>query len=158
MVAVTLATCGTTMALSAMPASARTITLHFFSKQVYSSFTGPTGQPLGPTAAPALGDRFSFADDDYVGNHRHHARTPFASDHSDCTIVSAGTALCDGQLALGGSMLFANNFAVSTSSSSGPSKVPINGGTNQYRHAHGTVLTKSLPHSNNTDTTVIFTP
>ena len=150
--------CSIAVALSAVPASAKTIVLRFFSKQVYSSFTGPTGLPVPPMTAPAVGDRFSFASNDYRGNHRHHAKRPFASDRVDCVVISAATALCNGQLALGGAMLFADNFKVNLVTMSAPPKVKITGGTIQYRHARGTIAVKNVGKTNNSDDTVRFTP
>ena len=55
--AVLATTCGTLIVATAGSASARTITLHFFQKQVYSNFTGPNGQAVPPNAPPAFGDR-----------------------------------------------------------------------------------------------------
>lgn len=155
---VSLAACGAFLAASAVPASARTITLHFFAKQVYSSFTGPNGQALPPNAPPTLGDRLAFANDDYAGNHTHHSRQAVASEHIDCVVNTPTTAICDASLALGGAMLFADNWTLPATGGP-PSVVTLTGGTNQYRHAHGTVHLKSVGASgNNSDETITFTP
>ena len=94
-------------------ASARTVTLHYFSKQTSSTFVTPQGKPLGPSSAPAVGDINDNTDLDYVGNHKHHAKQSTASDHLRCTITgstgSGATATCDAQIAIGGSMLLANH-------------------------------------------------
>ncbi|MBV9197227.1 MAG: hypothetical protein JO168_24085 [Solirubrobacterales bacterium] len=119
--------------------------------------TGPTGKPLPANAQPAIGDRFSFANDDYVGNHTKHAAKATASDHILCMVIARSTAMCDGQLALGGSMLFAPDFEIDLGSNSSISEVKVNGGTNRYRHACGTVVTNNIGNSNNSDTTVTFT-
>jgi hypothetical protein len=158
MTVITLGACGALGAIAAVPASAKTITLHFFSKQVYSAFTGPTGQPLPGNAQPTVGDRIEFANDEYVGNHKHHAKRPTASVHVDCTVTSSTGATCDGQLALsGGAMLLASNFTISFTSNA-PVNAKITAGTNQYRHAHGIVISRSIGNTNNSDDTVKFTP
>lgn len=157
-VAVLMAACGVLIAASAAPASARTITLHFFSKQVYANFTGPNGEALPPNAPPTLGDRFSFANDDYAGNHKHHSRRPVASEHIDCVINSPTTAICDAAVALGGAMLFAENWTLNLTTQGPPPSVKLTAGTNQYRHAHGTVYLKPVGKSNNSDETIRFTP
>lgn len=158
--ALSLATCCLLLAASAAPASARTITLHFFTKQVYSNFTGPNGQALPPNAPPTLGDRFAFANNDYAGNHKRHSARPVASEHIDCVVNSPTTAICDASLALGGAMLFADNWTLNTASGGPPSAVKLTAGTNQYRHARGTVHIKGVggPNSNNSDETIVFTP
>jgi hypothetical protein len=140
-------------------ASARTATLHYFSKETSSTFVTPQGKPLGPNSAPAVGDINDNTDVDYVGNHKQHAKQSTASDHLRCTITgSAGnsaTAICDAQIAIGGSMLLANHVKLTFSESNAPIVVPINGGTGIYRHAHGTVISTSV--GNNSDLTVKVT-
>lgn len=154
----TLAACGTIGALAAVPASAKTITLHFFSKQVYTVFTGPNGQPVAMNAPPAIGDRFVFANDEYVGNHKHHAKQPTASTHVACTVTSAHFATCEGVFAMGGAMLIAPKFTINLASSNAPVKAKITAGTGQWRHAHGTVSSKSIGNGNTSDDTITFTP
>jgi hypothetical protein len=150
------------LAVSAAPASAKTVTLHYFSKQVFSTSISPNGQPVSQNAPPAVGDRLEFASDDYVGNHKKHAKTPTASDHVVCSIATttstSATALCSGDFALGGSEVIAANFTLVLSqnnAASGPIK--INGGTGRYKHAHGTVTVKSVGNTNNNDETVTIT-
>jgi TPP-dependent indolepyruvate ferredoxin oxidoreductase alpha subunit len=112
-----------------------------------------SGKPLPPNSAPAAGDRFSFASNDYAGNHKHHAKRATASDHVVCTVTSTSTpiGLCDGTIAIGGSMIFADDFVVNFNSNN-VFKIKITGGTGRYRHAHGTVIVKSV--GNNTDLTI----
>ena len=140
-------------------ASARTVTLHYFSKQTSSTFVTPQGKPLGPNSAPAVGDINDNTDLDYVGNHKHHAKRSKASDHLRCTITgstkNSATATCDAQIAIGGSMLLANHTKLTFSESSAPVVVSIDGGTGIYRHAHGTVTSTSV--GNNSDLTIKVT-
>jgi hypothetical protein len=100
--AASIAACVTILAVGASAATAKPVTLHFFSKQVYSRISDATGKPLPSNSAPAVGDRFSFASNDYVGNHKHHAKRPTASDHVVCTLTSTSAGLCDGTIAIGG--------------------------------------------------------
>jgi len=140
-------------------ASARTVTLHYFSKQTSSTVVTPQGKPLGPSSAPAVGDINDNTDLDYVGNHKHHAKQSTASDHLRCTITgstgSGATATCDAQIAIGGSMLLANHVELTFSDSSALVVVPINGGTGIYRHAHGRVISTSV--GSNSDFTINVT-
>ena len=60
-VAVGLA-CAATLSLLVASAASAATTLHFFDKQVSSTFRGPNGQPLGPNAVPTVGDSFDNTD------------------------------------------------------------------------------------------------
>jgi hypothetical protein len=159
-VAVGLACAAALSLLVASSASAAT-TLHFFSKQVSSTLKGPNGQPLSANATPTVGDSFDTTDLLYVGNHKHHAKTWTASDHLVCTFTSItgpmnGTATCDGQIAIGGSMLLAENAKLSFSSS--PTVVvALTGGTGRFRGAHGHVKSTDIGKTNNSDITITYT-
>jgi hypothetical protein len=82
---------------------------------------------------------------------------PSVSDHLRCTITgiaAAGPAARrSGQIAIGGSMLLANDDML-TLSDTAPA-TPINGGTGIYRHAHGSLIPKNF--GNNTDFTIKVT-
>ena len=149
--AVSAAACTAIIAASASAAAAKTSTLHFFSKQVYSRISDASGHPAVPPLT--VGDRLSFASNDYAGNHKHHARQATASDHVVCTVTSTitSTALCDGTIAIGGSMIFGDDFVLNFVSNAATT-VKITGGTGLYRHAHGTVIIK--PVGDNTDLTI----
>jgi len=149
--AASIAACATIMAVGASAAAAKTVTLHFFSKQVYTRISDASGHPLPPNSRPAVGDRLSFASNDYAGNHRHHAKQATASDHVVCLLTSASSALCDGTIAIGGSMILGDDFGLNFTSNAATT-VKITGGTGLYRHAHGTVLVKSV--GNNSDVTI----
>lgn len=146
-----LVACATILAIGASAAVAKRVTMHFFSKGVYTRISDATGKPLPPNSAPAVGDRLSFASNDYVGNHKHHAKHATASDHIGCTLISASSALCDGTIAIAGSMILGDDFVLDLNSTA-PTIVKITGGTGRYRHAHGTVIAK--PVGNNTDLTI----
>lgn len=149
--AASIAACATLMAVGASAAAAKTVTLHFFSKQVYSRISDASGTPLPSNAAPAAGDRLSFASNDYVGNHKHHAKKATASDHVVCTLTSSSTALCDGVIAIGGSMILGDDFVLNFASNQ--TTLKITGGTGAYQHVHGTIVAKTVS-STNTDLTV----
>jgi len=149
--AASIAVCATIMAVGASAAAAKTVTLHFFSKQVYMRISDASGHPLSPNAAPAVGDRLSFASNDYAGNHKRHAKQATASDHIVCTLTSASSALCDGTIAIGGSLILGDDFVLDFTSNAATA-VKITGGTGVYWHAHGTVIAKSV--GNNSDLTI----
>lgn len=152
--AASIAACATLLAVGASAATAKTITLHFFSKQVYSRISDASGHPLSANSAPAVGDRLSFASNDYAGNHKRHAKQATASDHIVCTLTSSSTALCDGTIAIGGSMILGDDFVLSFTSNA-ITTVKLTGGTGVYRHAHGTIIAK--PAGNNDDLTINVT-
>jgi hypothetical protein len=148
--AVSLVACGAIALVVAATATAKTVTLHFFSKGVYERVSTASGKPVGPKSKPAVGERFSSASNDYVGNHTHHAKRATASDRVDCTITGSTRGLCDGTIAIGGSMILADNWVLKFSAK--VTKIKITGGTGRYRHAHGTVIATTV--GNNTDLTV----
>lgn len=149
--AVSAAACAAIIAASASAAAAKTSTLHFFSKQVYSRISDANGHPAVPPLT--VGDRLSFANNDYAGNHKHHAKQATASDHVVCTVTSTITssALCDGTIAIGGSMIFGDDFVLNFISNAATT-VKITGGTGVYRHARGTIVVK--PVGDNNDLTI----
>jgi hypothetical protein len=149
--ALSTAACLTIVAAGASAAAAKTSTLRFFSTQVYSRISDASGHPAVPPLA--VGDRLSFGDNDYAGNHKHHAKQPTASDHVVCTVTSTSTstALCDGTIAIGGSMIFGDDFVLNFISNAATT-VKITGGTGRYRHAHGTIIVK--PVGDNNDLTI----
>jgi hypothetical protein len=145
--------------LAIAPASAKapsSITFHFFSKPTSFVITDASGKPIAANSVPAPGDIVEVTDLNYLGNHKHHARHWTATDHLRCvfTTVSAtgGQGICDGQIAIGGSMLLADHVVGTLAPTS--TSVPINGGTGVYRGYHGTTTTKSIPHTNNSDFTI----
>jgi hypothetical protein len=119
-------------------------TLRLYQKQQSMTFYNPDGTKASGNAAPVVGDYFVDTDTDYVGTAKHHAKASTASDHLVCTFTSissngmSGTALCNGQIAIGGSMFLAQNDKV-TFAGAGPTNVVINGGTGRFAGAHGTV-------------------
>jgi hypothetical protein len=57
-----------------------------------ASFTllGADGKPS--SAEPTVGSTIIVTDDNYVGDHRHHARKATATDHLKCTLSTADEA------------------------------------------------------------------
>jgi hypothetical protein len=141
-------------AVGAPLASAKTVTMHLFSRETSSTFIDGRGHPVAQNAPPAVGDTFDNTGIDYVGNHKHHAAKPNGTDHLRCTITSISSTgpmmLCSGQIAIGGSMLLANDETFPLSAS--PPLTPINGGTGIYRHAHGLLTATDI--GNNADFTI----
>ena len=151
-----IAVCATTMAVGASAAAAKTTTIHLFSKDVYSRISDANGHPQsGKNFMPKPGDRFSFAANDFLGNHKHHGNRQVGSDHVVCIIQSNGTGLCDGTIAIGGSMILGDDFVLDFNSNA-PITLKITGGTGRYRHARGTVVAKSTSQ-NTTDLTIRVT-
>jgi hypothetical protein len=143
------------VAILATSASAAT-TLHFFGKSLSNTFTDPSGHPIGNSnTPPPAGSAINSTEIGYAGNSKHHAKAPTASIHLACVVTTAPKAVCFAQVAIGGSMLLANQFTVSLASGNPFSTVKINGGIGKFAHAHGTV--HSTPASNgNSNLTITY--
>lgn len=141
-------------AVGAPVAGAKTVTMHLFSRETSSTFVDAQGRPVAPNAEPEVGDTFDNTGIDYVGNHKHHSAKPNGTDHLRCTITTISstgpTMLCSGQIAIGGSMLLANDETFPLTAS--PPPTPINGGTGIYRNAHGLLTPTDV--GNNADFTI----
>jgi hypothetical protein len=137
------------VAILATQASAAT-TLHFFEKSLGSTFTDPSGRPIGNSnTPPPSGSAINDSEIGYAGSAKHHAKAPTASIHLACVVTTAPKAVCFGQIAIGGSMLLANQFTVNLAGSGNPfSTVKINGGIGKFAHAHGTVHSTTVSNSN----------
>jgi hypothetical protein len=98
---------------------------------------------------PVKGDRLDDTDLDYVGDAAHHAKRWTASDHLSCTFT-ATAAICDAEVAVGGSLLLGTDVRVQFSA--GPTVVKLNGGTGAFKGARGTVTVVSV--GNNANLTV----
>jgi hypothetical protein len=144
----------TVLALTAAPAGAAT-KLKFFEKSESVSLTDSAGRPIAdPNAAPAAGDTLEVTNRDFVGNHKHHAKRFTVTDHLRCTFTSASEAVCNGQFAIGGSMLLAENATVKLDFTTPTVVVPITGGTGVYEHAKGTVTSNNIGNTGNADVTI----
>jgi hypothetical protein len=74
-------------------ASAKTVTLHYFSRQTSSTILTAQGQPLAPNTQPSVDDITDQTGIDYVGNHKHHAKRATASDHLSAPFGGPAPAL-----------------------------------------------------------------
>jgi hypothetical protein len=87
----------------------------------------PVHHPPAGQAKP--GDELEIDSLDYAGSHSHHARQWSASDHLRCVFGAGGQPDCQGQAAVGGSLLlFAGERLV--------------GGTGRYEGATGNVRSR----------------
>ena len=153
-----LASAVSALAVVVPPASARTVTLHYFSKQTSSTFVTPKASPLGRTArrpsgisttTPTSTTRQPQTPCEAVDS----LGSPALHDHR--FYGNSATATCDAQIAIGGSMLLANHTQTDVLREQRAGGGPINGGTGIYRHAHGTVTSTSV--GNNGDLTIKVT-
>lgn len=145
------------LTLAGGSASAKTTTLHYFSKSVSSVAYDSTGKPItNQQTLPGVGAYLIASDLDYVGNHKTHAATSTVSDNIVCTLTvstpSSVMAVCDGAFAVGGSLLVANHVTVDLTASS--PAFPITGGTGQFKGAHGKLESTSVGKTNNSDVTI----
>jgi hypothetical protein len=134
-------------------AGAATSTLHYFQKSTFQAIVTANGTPLTAEQTPAAGDVLEDSDLDYVGSHAHHAKNWTASDHLVCSLTnSTGGATCFGEFAVGGSLLFADGVTVNFGGTT--DRVPITGGTGAYQGVTGTVTSKEVGNTNNSDVTI----
>ena len=150
------------IALMASPVSAAAggpATLHFYSVTQSLTVTSATGQPVDPNSLFTNGDQFDGTDLLYAGQHQHHAAGFSGSDHLACVVTSASTTAerqtCSEQFAIGSGMLLATNVAVTFNGRT--ASIPINGGTGKFKNARGTLVSTSIPNSDNTDDTFTLT-
>ena len=137
-------------------------TLHYYSVSTVNLQFGPDGKAITDSkAAPAVGDYFVSSDNDYTGTHTQHGKAVAATDHLVCVLIAfsqsaqTATAVCDGGVAIGNSMLVAERQTVQLSNAQSVS-VKLTGGTGQYEGVHGMVESNSLANTNNSDVTVTF--
>lgn len=139
------------LAIVAAPASAKTITLHYFVKQISLKVVNAAGHPVNHKrhAAGDVGDETGVA---YVGNRNHHAKRWTASFHLRCVLGSSGRSTCDGQIAIGGSMLLAEQIHPNSPGKLG--RLPISGGTGIFQRAHGTMTLVNVGNTNTSEATI----
>ena len=144
-----------TMAMVAAPASAKTITLHYFAKQVSIKVMSRAGHPLNPDKRPVAGDVGDLIGLAYVGNHNHHAQRWSASFHARCVAKSSKRVNCDLQIAIGGSMLL--GYGIHMNHRGSFSTIKISSGTGVFQRAHGTVTVVDVANTNSSDFTIRVT-
>jgi hypothetical protein len=88
----------------------------------------------------------------FLGTKAHHAAKWTASDHYLCTFSTAGAPICEGQIAIGGSMLL-----ISGPGGQGTFSIPIVGGTGRYHDAKGAERVQDLAGSSNSNLTLTLT-
>jgi hypothetical protein len=140
-----------TFAVAAGSAGAST-KLRVFEKSTGFKVLDPSGKPFTPTGPPPVGSVFIGTDLIYVGNHKHHAKRYVGSDHIRCTITSATAGICEGQIALGGSMLLVEGQPIDLAASG--TSFTIDGGTGKYAHAKGTIVSKDVGTTDDSDMTI----
>jgi hypothetical protein len=96
--------------------------------------------------------QIEFTDYLYAGTNQHHARSWTGTDHFLCTFSKAGVPTCDGQMALGGSMLLIHGRG-----GLGAFTIPIVGGTGRYLDARGILGVHDLANTPNANLTVTLT-
>jgi hypothetical protein len=133
-------------------AASSTMTLHYFQKEVITTFYNAANQVI--QGYPPVGGHVREDDLDYVGTLAHHAKSWTVSDHLYCTVVSApANAQCSTEFAIGGSLLYADNLSVNLAAS-GAANLAIDGGTGAFAHYTGTVVITGAGHGNNSNVVV----
>jgi hypothetical protein len=114
-------------------AANRTEVLRVFSKETSFVYTNADGTvaPVPPNEVKP-GDSFDATANDYVGNHRHHAKHWTSSHHLHCVVGSDNMPRCQSEVAVGGSLLIFDGF-----------KLVL--GTGRYLGATGTSSVKEVP-------------
>lgn len=130
---------GPTRAVAARSVSAPPYTVHYYQRN--------TGLKQTPTV-------IEFTDVDYVGTYARHDKTWSASDHFLCTFPSSSsdTPTCDGELAIGSSILLISGIG-----GQGTFSIPITGGSGNYLGAVGTVRVQDIGQGPDANLTVTIT-
>lgn len=132
----------------AADASSAPAPLHYFQKESVLTFTNASGAVI--QGYPPVGGHVLEDDNDYVGNHTHHAAQPTMTDHLFCTVVTApATATCSFEFATGDSLLYADGISVDLASSVGT--IPLSGGTGRFAGDSGSALSTPVGNGNNGD-------
>jgi hypothetical protein len=132
-----------TPALGAEPS---TRTLRFYEVTNAFSLTDAAGH-VKPPGPPAAGDILDVSGNLYVGDHRHHGRRVVGTDHTRCVFTGPETGTCQGEVALGNSLLLVR-------SALGGNPFQVWYGTGRYTGATGTGSTTSIGDTNNSDVVV----
>jgi hypothetical protein len=127
--ALAIAICATAIAVPTGHAASGTQTLHFYSVPRLFTFDDKKVAQL-PNVRPKPGDQFEIFSDDYAGDHAHHGTDPTASDYLHCVFAHASAPDCEGQAAVGGSMIVFRGMR-------------ITGGTGAFLGARGSVSGRS---------------
>ena len=138
------------LALTALPVGAASVKLKFFQQAESTTLFDTAGHVItDPNHVPVAGEKLDLTDRDFVGNHKKHAKHYTATDHLRCTFTAATTALCSGSVAIGGSMLLADDVNVDFSKQ--PLVINGTGGTGIYKKLKGSLTIKPIPHTQNAD-------
>ena len=140
------------LAIAAIPATAaKKVQLRYFSQIESASVTDASGNPVnGP---PSVGSVLRVTDRDFAGNHKRHEKRYSVTDHLVCTITALpATGTCDGQFAIGGSMLFVEHATLDVSSDK--LTFPITGGTGRFKGMTGTGVSKNVGKGDDSDVVI----
>jgi hypothetical protein len=110
--------------------------LAFYEKNSGFVYTSPSGAVTtdAQSVAPAPDSRIEFSDMDYSGSMNRHRGTWTASDHFVCVFGATGMPTCNGQLAIGNSMLI-----VEGTGGQGGFAIPIVSGTGAFLGYRGSL-------------------
>jgi hypothetical protein len=134
------------VATPAVAGQSQTKTLRFFEHTNDVRLTTADGQPK--QGAPAAGDVLDVAGVLYRGNHRHHARRPSGTDHTRCVFTAPDSGTCQGEVALGGSLIL-----VRSPLGGNPSEVWW--GTGRFKGITGSGTTTSIGEESNDSDVVL---
>jgi hypothetical protein len=126
--------------------------LHYFSKFETQVFQTSAGKPFSPSQKnpPVPGDSIDSTNLDYVGDNAHHAANWTASDHELCILDNKGDAVCQAEVAIGGSMILAHANLGHVSASTTTSTFQVTGGTGTFEGVTGTIVAVQLDPSSQT--------
>jgi hypothetical protein len=100
----------------------------FFEKNASFLYTPPGSTTQGPpNGPPQPGSQIEFTDLNYAGTNKHHASKWSATDHFACVFSATGVPTCNGEIAIGGSMLI-----VRGTGGQGTFSVPVVSGTGAF--------------------------
>ncbi|HEU0239408.1 MAG TPA: hypothetical protein VFR11_09060 [Micromonosporaceae bacterium] len=117
----------------------RSQVLHYYLRNVSMSFVTSTGAPFTPSPSdpPKPGYVQERTDLLYAGDTARHAATWSASDHQRCVFDEQGDAVCQAEVAVGGSMILAS---VTLSDPTAAVTETVTGGVGSYVGVSGTAV------------------
>jgi hypothetical protein len=132
-------------------AAPSTMVLHYFQVQGPLNFYNASNVLVH--GYPPLGGHIREDDIDYVGDKTSHAATWTVSDHLFCTVVKMpSTGQCFGEFAVGGSLIYADDFIVHLAAGAGA--IHVDGGTGHFAGYTGTITETQLGKTNDSDVVI----
>jgi hypothetical protein len=146
--AVLAATLGAAAVLA--PVADASVTEHLYQVEISTHFYDKAGKPINinpPATLPSAGDYFVEHDKDLRGTLAHHTSAGSGTDRFRCTFSNPDTASCSLTLAVGGSTLSFDGFAIHFNRHT-PVHATLTRATGKHAGARGSLTITDLANGN----------